>query len=221
MRPCDSCGAQVEGGWLTCPLCRGRLLPPSEAEEPEPYPSVPLRFDRRQVRAVLVPLSVLAVVASFAAQAVVPQLVAPVRTVWLSVATLWLVVLVAMHRGRHASSLVLWLVVLLSVAAVAWDVVTGWDRWATTWAIPAICTFANLALVVVIRLVRLEPGEHIVKAALVGVFGLVPAVFVAVGWVTWAVPSLACVGLSALLLAAMAVFRRRQLGTALHRRLQA
>lgn len=220
MRRCDSCGAQVEGRWQDCPLCRVPL-PPSEHEEPEPYPSVPLRFDRRQVWAVLVPLSVLAVIASFAAQAVVPQLVAPVRTVWLSVATLWLVVLVAMHRGRHASSLVLWLVVLLSGAAVAWDVVTGWDRWATTWAIPAICTFANLALAVVVRLVRLEPGEHIAKAALVGVFGLVPAVFVAVGWVTWAVPSLACVGLSALLLAAMGVFRRRQLGTALHRRLQA
>lgn len=225
MRRCDSCGGLVEGRWTICPLCRVPL-PPVEADargaaSDEPHPTVPLRFDRRQLWAALVPLSVVAAAASFAAQAVVPGLVEPVRTVWLSLATLWLVVLVAVHRGRHASSLVLWLVVVLSVAAVAWDAVTGWDRWATTWAIPGICAFANVALALVVRLVRLEPEEHIAKAALVMLFGLVPGVFLVLGWVTWSVPALACVATSALLLAGMGLFRRRQLGAALHRRLQA
>ena len=45
--------------------------------------------------------------------------------------------------------------------------------------------------------------------------------FVLLGWVTVTTPSWACVGLSALLLAATSVFRPRQLGDALHRRLQA
>lgn len=206
-----------------CPLCRtslelgqrGRAVPE------EAYPAAPLRFDRRQLWAVLVALSVLAVIASFAAQALVPQLMAPIRTIWLSLAALWLVVLVAAHRRHHVSSLVVWLVLLLSLVAVAWDLVTGWSLWATTWAIPAICTFANLALGIVVRVVRMEPAEHITKAALVMLFGLVPGVFVLLGWVTEIMPSLVCVGFSALLLALMVVFRRRQLGDALHRRLQA
>lgn len=50
--------------------------------------------------------------------------------------------------------------------------------WATTWAIPSICTFANLALVIVVRVVRMSPSEHIAKAALVMLFGLVPGLFV-------------------------------------------
>ena len=83
-----------------------------------------------------------------------------------------LVVLVAAYRRHNVGSLVLWLVVLLSLAAVAWDLVTGWSMWATTWAIPSICTFANLALVIVVRVVRMEPSEHIAKAALVMLFGL-------------------------------------------------
>lgn len=220
MSHCGSCGADIEGHWHLCPLCRVPLQGgPTTGEEP--YPAAPLRFDRRQLWAVLVTLSVVAVIASFGAQALVPHLVSPVRTVWLSVATLWLVVLAAIHRGRHVSSLVLWLVVLLSLAAVAWDGVTGWSLWATTWAIPAICTFANLALGIVVRIVRMEPAEHIAKAALVALFGLAPGVFVLLGWVTVALPSWTCVGFSALLLALMAAFRPRELGDALHRRLQA
>lgn len=223
MSHCRSCGADIEGRWRVCPLCwvpldlGAGVLPATE----EAYPAAPLRFDRRQLWAVLVPLSVLAVIASFAAQALVPDLMAPIRTVWLSVAALWLVVLVAAYRRHNVGSLVLWLVVLLSLAAVAWDLVTGWSMWATTWAIPSICTFANLALVIVVRVVRMEPSEHIAKAALVMLFGLVPGLFVLLGWVTVTTPSWACVGLSALLLAAISVFRPRQLGDALHRRLQA
>lgn len=223
MSSCRSCGAEIEGQWRVCPLCRVSLEVRKQ-EQPireEPYPAAPLRFDRRLLWALLVQLSVLAVIASFAAQALVPQLMAPVRTVWLSVAALWLVVLAAVHRRNNVSSLVVWLVLLLSLSAVAWDRVTGWSLWATTWAIPAICTSANLALGIVVRVVRMEPAEHIAKAALVMLFGLVPGAFVLLGWVTVTMPSLVCVGFSALLMTLMAVFRHRQLGDALHRRFQA
>lgn len=216
---CRACGAGVEGNWRSCPLCRVPLASNGAGQAEEPYPAAPLRFNRRQLRAVLIFLSVLAVLVSFAAQMFIPDLMAPVRTVWLSVATLWLVVLAAAHRRNNFGSLVIWLVVLLSLAAVAWDLVTGGDLWATTWAIPAICTFANLALGVVVWIVRMEPGEHIVKAALVVLFGLTPGLFVALGWVTLALPSLICVGFSGILLALMTVLRRRELGESLHRRL--
>lgn len=216
---CASCGADVVGDWRACPLCREPLVE-GEHTGPEPYPAVPLRFDRRTVRLLLIALSLVAVAASFAAQLLLPQLMAPARTLWLSLATLWLVVLTAAYRRRSVGSLVLWLVVLLSLAAAAWDLVTGGLAWATTWAIPAICTSANVALGVVTWVVRPEPGEHIAKVALVLVFGLVPGLFVVLGWVTAALPALVCVGVSLLLLALLTVLRRRELGDSLHRRLQ-
>ncbi|SDB82759.1 hypothetical protein GA0111570_10443 [Raineyella antarctica] len=228
MTRCSSCGGEIEGTWRICPLCRVPLEPEQPAGEArearearEAYPTAALRFDRRRVWAVLVPLSVAAVAGSFAAQALVPQLMAPVRTVWLSLATLWLVVLAAIHRRNNVSSLVVWLVVLLSLSAVLWERSTGGTSWATTWAIPAICTFANLALGIVVRVVRLELAEHIAKAALVMLFGLVPGVFVLLGWVSVVAPSLVCVWFSLLLLLVMALSRPGELRAALHRRFQA
>lgn len=219
---CASCGGGIEGAWQTCPLCRVPLeRAPGEDAAAEVYAPVPLRYDRRRLWAVFVPLSVAAVVASFAAQAVVPDLWAPVRTVWLSLATAWLVVLVSIHRRHNVGGLVVWLVVLLSLSAVLWEQATGRSSWATTWAIPGICTFANLALVVMALMVRHEPGEHIAKAALVMVLGLVPGLFVLLGWVSVATPALVCVGFSLLLLAVLAVFRRGELRDALQRRFQA
>lgn len=223
-RYCEACESQVLGRWEECPLCRATLAPrttPEAAvpEGPETYPAPPLRFDRRQLRRVLLVLSALAVAASFAAQLLVPDLMAPVRTVWLSVATLWLVVLAAAYRRRHFAGLVLWLVVLLSGATLAWDWVTEGPPWAMTWAVPAICTSANLALGLAGLVVRLDALEHISKAALVVLFGLVPGIFVIFGWVSIVTPALVCVGISILMLLAMLLFRRRVLWEALHRRL--
>ncbi|GAB3821499.1 DUF6320 domain-containing protein [Tessaracoccus terricola] len=216
---CPTCAAEVLGRWRHCPLCGAALESSTPSAAPETYPAPALRFDRRQLRRVLLALSAVAVAASFAAQLLVPDLMAPVRTVWLSVATLWLVVLAAAHRRRNFGGLVLWLVVLLSGSALAWELVTEGPPWAVTWAIPAVCTSANLALGIAGWVVRLDPLEHISKAALVFLFGLVPGVFVLLGWVSVMTPALVCVGISMGLLAAMLLFRRRVLWDALQRRL--
>ncbi|HZK06018.1 MAG TPA: DUF6320 domain-containing protein [Actinomycetaceae bacterium] len=233
---CRSCGGDVVGLWRECPLCRLPLERDAgerdagerdagergagERDTAEPLPAAPLRFIRTQLRTVLLVSSILFVLASFGAQALIPDLMAPLRTVWLSVAVLWLVVMAAVQRRRNMGSLVGWLVVLLSLSAAAWSWLAGPELWATTWAIPAICTAANLALGIVMWIMRLNPEEYISKAVLVAAFGMVPGLFVLFGWVTTPVPSLACVGLSVVLLILMVVFRPAQLGDALHRRLQ-
>lgn len=220
MRRCSDCGIDIVGSWHRCPLCRQPVQVTEGTSAIDPYPRAPLRFDRRQLRRALIGLSVLAVAASFGAQLLVPDLLAPIRTIWLAVATLWLVMLATAYRRRNVGSLAAWLVLALSLVAVAWDLVTGVNGWATTWAIPAICTFANIALAIAVRIVRLAPVEYLAKTVLVLVFGLVPGLFVVLGWVSVAAPSLVCVGFSVLLLIAMVVFRRSALTTALHRRLQ-
>lgn len=219
---CPACRAEVVGRWRDCPLCDAALepRPGSTAHRAEVYPAPPLRFHRTHLRNAVILASVAMIVASFAAQALVPDLVAPVRTVWLSVAVIWLVVLAVVQRRRNPGSLVGWLVVSLSLAAIVWNQFDGPYLWATTWAVPAICTAANLAVAAMVWFIRLEVTELLANAMIVVSVGLVPGAFVLLGWVTVIVPSLACVGISLVLLTLLLLFRRRQLGTALHRRLQ-
>ena len=221
MRRCSSCGGEVLGQWADCPLCRVELDPVDTAasDGAEVFPAPPLRFDRRQVWAAVVALSVLVLIFSFTAPAIVPGLAPPVRTVWLSVAVVWLVVIAAVQRRRNVGSLVGWLVVLLSTAAVVWNQYDGPAFWATTWVIPAICTAANLALGSIVWIIRLDPQEHLAKALLVGLIGLMPGLFVVFGWVATPLPALICVGFSLLVVSLILIIRPRQLGSALRRRL--
>lgn len=219
MTRCPDCVAQVEGAWHSCPLCRAPLERERAWVGEETYPATPLRFQRRQLWRVFLMLSFLLIVGSFATQVLIPNLMAPIRTVWLSVAVVWLVVIAVIQRRRNVGSLVAWLLVLLSLAVWVWNQFVGPELWATTWAIPAICTAANLTLGVIVWFIRLDPGDHLAKAVLVVGIGLVPGLFVIFGWVSNIIPSLACVGLSVVLLVLMLAIRPRQVGSALSRRL--
>lgn len=219
MSRCPDCAADVAGLWYRCPLCRAPLEGERDVEARETYPAAPLRFSRKVLGRVMLLLSLLAIVGSFSVQALMPNLVAPVRTIWLSVAVLWLVALAVVQRRRNVGGLVAWLLVLLSLAVWVWNLFVGPEQWATTWAIPAICLAANVTLGVVVWIIRQDPSEHLAKAVLVGLIGMVPGLFVVFGWVTTAVPALICVGVSAVLLVSMFTFRPRQLTSALSRRL--
>lgn len=218
---CPDCGAEVGGRWQQCPLCRVPLERSGGARDGsiEVFPAPPLRFNRKHLRTAVIVISLAMIVSSFAAQLLVPDLMAPVRTVWLSVAVLWLVALAVVQRRRNPGALVGWLVVTLSLAAIVWNLFQGPELWATTWAVPAICTAANLAVGVMVWFIHMDTSELLANAVIVLSVGLVPGLFVLLGWVTVVVPSLACVGISLALLAILLLFRRRQLGTALHRRL--
>lgn len=217
MRTCPSCGGDIVGSWRGCPLCRVPLEIGEGGPTPDPYPAAPLRFDRRQIQAVLISLSVLGVLASFGLQSLLPTGLRPAGTVWLSIATLWLVVVAVLYRRHHVGWLVIQLVILLSLIAAGWDYAIGWSGWSTTWAIPGICTVANIALSVAVRLIRLEPVEYVFHVLLVVLFGLLPGLFVVLGWVTVALPSLICASVSLVLLALIAVFRHAALAESLQR----
>lgn len=219
MSHCADCSAWVEGRWARCPLCRAPLEPGERSSASEVYPAAPLRFRRSQLRRTLIIVSLVLVALSFATQLLIPNLIAPVRTLWLSIATLWMVALAVVQRRRNVGALVAWLIVLLSLAALVWNQFEGPQLWATTWAIPAICAAANVTLAIVVWLVSLDASEHLAKATMVLLIGLVPGLFVVFGWVVTPWPSLASVASSVVLLALMISLRPRQLLSALQRRL--
>ena len=220
MRHCADCDADVEGDWTRCPLCAGALT-----GEPVvgPLPAVPLRFSRRRLLRALVLTSLGVVLASFAVQLLitpgVPGL-GVLRSVWLAIAGLWLVVLMAVHKRRNLAKSTVYFVVLVGLVSVYWDYLLGWSAWSLTYAVPILCASSLLALMIIVRLMRMEVGEHIVYSGLVVLLGLTPLVFLGLRWVTTPLPSAICGALSVATLVLLQLARgaeaRHELAKRLH-----
>ncbi|GAA1487761.1 DUF6320 domain-containing protein [Brachybacterium sacelli] len=220
MSSCPACHLEVEGEWTRCPLCDGPLGGDRVAG---PLPPVPLRFSRRRLLRALVLTSLGVVLASFAVQLLitpgVPGL-GVLRSVWLAVAALWLVVLMAVRKRRNLAKSTVYLVVLVGLVSVYWDYLLGWSAWSLTYAVPILCASSLLALMIIVRVMRIEVGEHIVYSGLVVLLGLTPLVFLGLGWVSTPLPSAVCGALSVAALVLLQLSRgaetRHELAKRLH-----
>ncbi|MFT4231771.1 MAG: DUF6320 domain-containing protein [Leucobacter sp.] len=195
MSRCAECAVGIEGEWTRCPLCGAAVA--GEAI-PSPLPAVPLKFSRRRVLQVLFLVSIAVILVSFVAQLLFSREngIGALRSVWLGIASMWLVVLMAVRKRRNVAKGTVYLVVLAGLICAYWDFLTGWHGWALSYAIPIVCAAAIAALLITVRLMRTETGEHILYSGVTVLLGLVPLVFLALGWVRDPLPSRICGGLS-------------------------
>lgn len=192
MRRCAACAVGVEGGWTACPLCGAPLSGEATAD---PFPAVALRFSRRRVLRVLFLVSIAVILASLSVQLLFdrrPAGIGALRSVWLGVVTMWLVVVMAVRKRHNVAKGTVYLVVIAGLLCVYWDYLTGWRAWSLTYAVPIVCAGSAVALMITVRLLQIEVGEHIVYTSLMLLLGLAPIAFLAFGWVTNAVPSSIC-----------------------------
>lgn len=123
----------------------------------------------------------------------------------------WLFVMVGYKKRRNLLKNGMWQLLLLSVAGLLWDLMTGWRGWSVDFLIPLGSLVILAAMLVVAKVCRLEENEYLFYLVQIGVFGCIPGILLAVGAVQIRYPSLICSGVSILLLAGMVVFRGRSL----------
>ena len=210
MRRCPDCSVDVEGTWTRCPLCAAPM-----AGEPvaSPFPDVPLRFSRRRVLRVLFLTSIAVILASFALQLLFRRdldSLGVLRSVWLGVSSMWLVVLMAVRKRRNIAKSTVYLVVLVGLVCVYWDYLTGWHRWSLTYAVPITCGASIIALLITVQVMHIDVGEHIVYSGLTVLLGLTPIGFLAFGWVSTPLPSAICGALSLVALAVLQLARGKE-----------
>ncbi|MFC0673861.1 DUF6320 domain-containing protein [Brachybacterium hainanense] len=184
MRRCYACGVDIEGAWEHCPLCGGTVTGTSV---PSPFPVLPLRYSRRRLYQTLFLASLGVILASFALQLLFDRRPAGIglgRSLWLGIAAMWLVTLMAVRKRRNVAKSVVYLVVIVGGICAYWDYLAGWDGWSLTYAVPIMCGCSILALVIAVPALRLETGDHVLYSGLTLLLGLVPMVFVVLGWVS-------------------------------------
>lgn len=219
MMRCEACGVGIEGNWQACPLCGTRTC--GEAT-PSPLPDVALTFSRRRVLRALFLASLLVIAGSLVAQLLFSRssanLGAP-RFVWLGIASMWLVVLMAVRKRRNVAKGTAYLVVIIGGLATYWDYLTGWHGWSLDYVVPIVFGSAIVALLITVQVMRVQVGDHIVYSALTVILGLVPLAFQALGWVEVWLPSVICGAVSFLALVILQIIGGRTVRKELSKRL--
>lgn len=191
MKQCIQCHAKVKGDWDVCPLCQSPFAEQKEnAEENQgPFPVVPLRFNREKVTKLLSLVSVLVIVAYFIIQWFWSFQVFGLDYVLFGIMSMWMVVLIIIRKRRNITKGIVYLIIFLSVISLYFDYSNGWSAWSITYSIPIICTFALIAMFLAIQVVRLDTGDYVLYLQAAALLGLIPLVFLFLGWTTHPLPS--------------------------------
>ena len=219
MNYCQACKVSVNGDWLNCPLCHQPLEKGSEPPLPNPYPDVPLRFNKKQVMRILTIISIATISISLIIELFFLHSSKGLNIVSFGIVSMWLVVLIIIRKRRNIAKSIVYLIISLSLLSIYWDYVEGWSAWSTTHAVPMICIFALIAMYIAVRLVKVEVEDYIVYLLCAALIGLIPAVFLFFDWVTTPLPAWLSIGFSTVMLIVTFIFYRGEVLRELEKRM--
>lgn len=217
MKYCEKCRVSVRGGRERCPLCNAVL---QGEQEPGGFPILPDEHRRRRLwTSILALVSVAACVICLLLNFVFRQDGLWSLFVLGGVLCMWIMLGIALHKQRNIPKTLVWEVFVVSLLCVFWDSCTGRKGWSINFVMPIICMGAMVTLVFMFRLFHVPSGSLIVYLLVDFLLGVVQLLLLLFGWITVQLPSLLCVGLSLIMLAAMLIFRGKQVKEELKRRL--
>lgn len=218
MQYCEKCKVHTGGNRENCPLCQGVLR--GEPTE-EIFPDIPTAFSQYHfaIRTMIF-VSIAAVVLSVAVNFMFPYggkwwsvfVVVAVACMWLSLSS-------AIVRRHNIPKNIMWQVCIVSALAVFWDWFTHWHGWSIDYIIPLVCVLAMIAITVISKVMKIPMEEYMIYLILDGLFGIIPLLFLFLGWVNIVYPSVICVAVSILSFAALFSFRGENLQSEVKKRL--
>lgn len=205
---CEYCKVRVAGDAARCPLCQNRLRGNAEPGEAV-FPNIsPKEWKKRKLALrILLFVSFAAVVVCLTIDALMPQSYRWPWYVAAAVLCMWICLANAILRRHNIPKNILWMVVWISLFSVAWDAITGWRNWSVDFVIPALCVTAMLAVTVVSVAMKRKLTEYMVYLIVDSLFGVVPVLFLLLGWVRVRYPSILCAAGSVLSLGALWAFQ--------------
>ncbi|WP_368645553.1 DUF6320 domain-containing protein [Alkalibacterium putridalgicola] len=210
MKRCPECHADVKGDWERCPLCQTDLkVPESEKPEESDFPEVPLKFNRKKIKQVLSFSSVLLIFLYFVAHFIWRFQFFNLEYVLFGILIMWLMMLVIIRKRRNIVKGIVYILFLFSLLSLYFDYVNGWLGWSLTFVIPILCISALLAMFISIQVVNLRAEDYVLYLQLAAIAGLIPAVFLLMDWVVFALPSLLSIVFS-LVMSVAVFFKHRQ-----------
>lgn len=198
MKKCPNCHVDVRGNWKTCPLCGEELLNEGTHKlELDPYPRVPLQFNRSRAFQLLRWASFFFVCLLFVVELFLPSDRTRIEYIILAMISLWMTVMILIRKRRNIAKGIVYLILFLSLFSLYFDRLNGWTGWSLTYAVPIICSACLFAMWIAVKVVRLSIGDYVLYLQLAALLGFIPLFFLVFNWTTVSWPSWVSFSLSA------------------------
>jgi len=220
MSYCNHCRVHLRGKSDRCVLCGNALvnatLPDTEGEI---FPDIPLAVESHLAIRILVFISIVGAVVSFAVRMIIPSSVNWPIFVVLGLVSVWLSLIFIVRKRYNIHKTIVWQVTIVAGLSLFWDWETGWRGWSLDYLIPSLFIAALLVMYITAKIFRLSIRDYLFYALLSGLFGIVPIAFILFGWVDILYPSIICVAISIIFLAALFIFEGKNIKNELNKRM--
>lgn len=218
MQYCNHCQVQIKGDQEKCPLCQNILLDSGNMED-EITPIIPPSYEGHLAIKIMVFISILAIVSSFAIYQLLPS-----KTNWpifvlFGVLSMWISLSVVIHKRHNIPKTIIWQITVVSMLSIFWDYKIGWRGWSLDYVLPIICVLAMLIMYITAKIMKLGVRDYIIYFLLDCIFGFVPIIFLLLGWVHVVYPSIICTAVSIIFISAIVIFQGDSIRVELNRRM--
>ncbi|MCM1577842.1 MAG: DUF6320 domain-containing protein [Ruminococcus sp.] len=217
MQYCRGCKVNVDGKKSRCPLCQGELT--GEQEE-EMYPAfAPPRFGNafivKLISFIAVAAGIICLVTDFLLNEGLGWSILSAGGIFCA----WLTTTVAVTYRKRVLKNITWQLFLITALSVIWDRFTGWHGWSLDFVLPCACVCATGSILLLAKILKMKTGQYLLYMIIGGVYGLLPLGCIIAGLVNVKAPSVICSGVSAIVIAALLIFRGKSTKAEMERRL--
>lgn len=218
MKHCNKCGVSLTGERKNCPLCQKKLLGESDNSiSAFPYiPSIKSQFG--MFFKLMLFIGFTCAVLAVAVNMTVPQ------TGWWSLIVvtgifgLFISITFALNKWSNPTKNIMYQVLIVSIVSLLIDYFTGNYGWSIDYVVPISCVSAMVTMAVISKVMNLDFRDSILYWIMGVFFGILPVIFLITNKTTVIYPSLICISLSLILLAALIIFEGRNVRIELKRR---
>ncbi len=212
MKFCEKCGVKVTDDSIHCPLCQCDLSKDSSDDNSAVFPVIPTLYDRHSI---LIRLIILVSIAACVVSVIINMLI-PTKIFWsafvvIGVVCVWISLGLAYRKRHNLPKFILYQVVVAAAIVLLWDFFTGWHKWAVDYVIPFLFVGANISLILVVILQKLDISDFIFYLFVNMLFGIVPVIFICTGILNVLYPSLTSVGLNVIALSGLFLFQGKRI----------
>lgn len=218
MKYCNNCNVNVVGKRKICPLCQERVS--GDTYQEEVFPRVLFVYkEYSQLFKFMLLISIIIATLAVSANILLPDTGAWSIFILGVLGSVWASLINLINQRKNIPKNIWYQVLTISAIALLWDFLMGWRGWSINYVIPLACVFAMISMAIISKIRKLHIEDYILYIIIDGLFGIIPVIFILIGFLDVLYPSVICIATSVISLSTIVIFEEKSLIAEIKRRL--